>query len=384
MKQITIEKACELVTDGTHYTPLDIGEGIPFLTVKDITSSGLNFERCSKISIEEYQKADAGNSSPKIGDVLFSKDGTVGKVHVVKEDQQFAILSSVAILRPQKNLLDSDYFGYVLKSKATIDQAVRKKTGSAIRRIILKDLKNVKIPLPPLEEQKRIAAILDKSDRIRRKRQEAIQLTEELARSLFLDMFGDPVTNPKGWEVNKVIEHCDCIVPGRDKPKSFTGETPWITTADLNFLQKTYYSRLNIGLSKEEIETVRAKIIPKGSVLLTCVGDLGITSIAGCDMVINQQLHSFQCRDFNNFFVMYALTFQKSFMYKRATQTTVPYINKTSCNSIPIICPPQKLQNKFSILVSKINKQKIIYKNALQESENLFNSLLQRAFRGDL
>ena len=206
----TIEKACQLVTDGTHYTPPNLGDGYPFLTVKDMTNAGLNFDDCSRISRSEFQKAFDGNSVPLLGDVLFSKDGTVGKVHVVNESDRYAVLSSIAILRPNPSILDSSYFGYVLKTPQTIRQASRKKTGSALRRIILRDLKGVKIPLPPLDIQRKIAAVLDKADALRRKRQQALKRTEDLLRSVFLDMFGDPVTNPMGWpsgNIELVVEN---------------------------------------------------------------------------------------------------------------------------------------------------------------------------------
>ena len=151
-------------------------------------------------SVSATAKADAGSSAPQVGDVLFSKDGTVGKVHVVRESKKFAVLSSLAILRPSTRL-DSNYLGHILRSPSVVRQASKNKTGSALRRIILGDIKKLTIPLPPLPEQKRIAAILDKADAIRRKRQQAIQLADDFLRAVFLDMFGDPVTNPKGWEV---------------------------------------------------------------------------------------------------------------------------------------------------------------------------------------
>ena len=195
MRTVSIEDVCEVITDGTHYTPPDTGEGIPFLTVKDMADLGLDFNNCSRITSEEYAKAKTGNSAPRQGDVLFSKDGTVGKVHVVIENQDFAVLSSIAILRPKKNILDSHYFGRVLCAPTTLNQAIKRKTGSAVRRIILKDLKQVQIPLPPIAQQRRIADILDRADAVRRKRKEGIALTEELLRSAFLEMFGDPVAN---------------------------------------------------------------------------------------------------------------------------------------------------------------------------------------------
>ena len=199
-QQSTIDEACLLVTDGTHYTPPDVGQGIPFLTVKDCSNNGhIDLVGCSHITEDEFEKADKGNSAPKRGDVLFSKDGTVGKVYVVDNRETFAVLSSLAILRPDASRLDASYFGWVLKTDSCLDQASQSKTGSAIRRIILKDLKRVRFPLPPLAEQKRIAGILDVAEALRAKRREALAQFDILLRSTFLDMFGElTVANPLG------------------------------------------------------------------------------------------------------------------------------------------------------------------------------------------
>lgn len=151
----TLQQVCELITDGTHYTPKDIGSGYPFLTVKDMSSTGLDLEECSFISKEDFELVKAGNCSPQIGDVLFSKDGTVGKVHVVTEDTEFGVLSSIAILRPNSKIIHPQYLGYALKSPEILSSALAKKTGAAIRRIILANLKNLTIPLPTLNQQEK-------------------------------------------------------------------------------------------------------------------------------------------------------------------------------------------------------------------------------------
>ncbi|GAB1715041.1 MAG: type I restriction modification enzyme, S subunit [Nitrobacter sp.] len=197
----SLADATELLTDGTHYTPPDIGEGIPFLTVKDVGSNSLDFIGCSKIATDEYEAARKQNSAPRFGDVLFSKDGTVGKVHLVQENRPFAVLSSLAILRPSKHV-DGGYLAHFLRTPSTIDAATKKKTGSAIRRIVLRDLATLEIPLPPLDQQRRIAAILDKADALRRKRRRTLDLLDSLTRSIFLEVFGDPVSNPK--KLNKI------------------------------------------------------------------------------------------------------------------------------------------------------------------------------------
>ena len=239
------------------------------------------------------------------------------------------------------------------------------------------------IQLPSVEKQQEIAGVLDKASKLVEKRKAQLAELDRLAESIFYDMFGDPVTNPKGWEMKKVIDYTECIVPGRDKPKSFTGDIPWITTADLNHLGYTYYS--NLFLSKNEIVEVKAKIIPANSVIMTCVGDLGIVTIAGTEMVINQQLHAFICNSkLNNIFLAYNLSKRKDYMQKMASSTTVPYMNKTICNSIPVLLPPLPLQQQFVERIEKIEEQKTKVKAALMESENLFQRLMQDMFNTNL
>jgi len=248
------------------------------------------------------------------------------------------------------------------------------------------DLLSVEIPLPPLAEQQKIASILDAADSLRQKDHQLIEKYTALSQSLFLEMFGDPVSNPMGWQMGTSIQYCECIVPGRDKPKSFSGYIPWVTTNDLNRLTYTSKSKKDIGLTEEEVAEVRAKIIPENSVILTCVGDLGVISINSSPVVINQQLHAFQCDHINisPIFMMYVLSYQTPYMYKMASSTTVPYMNKTVCNNIPMIYPSITLQNQFAERILAIEAQKLLAQASLQKSAALFNSLLQRAFKGEL
>ena len=199
MNSHTLQDICTTLTDGTHHTPKNLRTGVPFLTVKDMNPTGLDLAGCSRISSEDYDAAAAANCAPLRGDVLFSKDGTVGKVHVVSDEPNFAVLSSIAILRPNLKKVDANYLGQMLKTPKVLEQATDRKTGSAIRRIILSDLKQVRIPLPAIEEQRRIAAILDQAEALRAKRSQALDKLDTLTQSLFLEMFGDPASNLKKW-----------------------------------------------------------------------------------------------------------------------------------------------------------------------------------------
>jgi len=277
------------------------------------------------------------------------------------------------------------FFSYAINSKLNfiIYQA---HGGVGLKHITKGKLEKIPIPLPPIKTQKRIVALLDRAQALIDKRKEQIALMDQLIQSIFYDMFGDPVLNPMGWEVVPTIKYTTCIVPGRDKPKSFSGAIPWITTDDIKHLGFTSKSKKKLGLTEVEINQVKAKIIPKSSVVMTCVGDLGVVSIADCDLVVNQQLHAFQCdkKRLNPIFLMYNLSCQTSYMHKMASSTTVLYMNKSVANHTPTIVPPLSLQNNYADRVKKIETQKQTMTTALKELENNFNSLMQRVFKGEI
>lgn len=304
--------------------------------------------------------------------------GTCGNVHI-SEPRSYINGNAMALDDLDGSRVDIKYLYYYLGERGFQDII----SGTAQPQITGQGLTKIEIPLPPLPEQKRIADILDKAGAIRRKRQQAIQLADDFLRAVFLDMFGDPVTNPKGWVVRPVGDLCDCIVPGRDKPKSFNGSTPWITTNELIHLGVTFKKENYIGLTEDEISEVRARVVPKESVIMTCVGDLGVVSVAGEDMVINQQLHAFlPSEEIAPSYLAFSLASQKGYMLKMASSTTLPYMNKTVCNSVPVMLPPKKMQDKFESLVAKVAAFKL--KSTGFSDETAFQSISQKAFSGQL
>ena len=303
----------------------------------------------------------------------------VGSIDFLHEE--IALVSPLYVIFKCKESLVQEYLKYYLKGeKGNIH--IRLKARGAVRDTLsFKSLSEIKIPLYPFNDQKQIVRILDTADTLRQKRKEQLNLLDEYLKSVFFEMFEDPVRNEKGWNSCKVIDVCDCIVPGRDKPKSFTGSMPWVTTDDLECLGWTLSSKKNVGLTSEEISTVRAKVIPKDSVIMTCVGDLGVISIAKNEFVMNQQLHAFICSErIKNIFLMFSLFFQKGYMLRMASSTTVPYMNKTICNSVPVLLPPIELQNKFASIVEQVEQTKQKMRASLDEMDKHFNALMQRYF----
>ncbi len=385
---IKLGKLCHVVTKGT--TPTSIGlkftdSGVPFLRIQNLCDRSVKLENVLFISEQTHQALKRSIIQPK--DFLITIAGTIGRVAIVPDHfPECNCNQAVAILRFDYEKLNPQYLLHWLNTHDAFAQITGRKVTATISNLSLGQIKELEIPLPPLPEQQKIASILEAADSLRQKDQQLIEKYTALSQSLFLEMFGDPVSNPLGWQMGTSIQYCECIVPGRDKPKSFSGDIPWVTTNDLNRLTYTGKSKKDIGLTEEEVAEVRAKIIPENSVILTCVGDLGVISINSSPVVINQQLHAFQCDHINisPIFMMYVLSYQTPYMYKMASSTTVPYMNKTVCNNIPMIYPSITLQNQFAERIQSIEAQKLLAIASLEKSATLFNSLLQRAFKGEL
>ena len=172
------------------------------------------------------------------------------------------------------------------------------------------------------------------------------------------------------WSKEKAGELCGCIVPGRNKPKQFDGEIAWITTPDIVHNSYIYNSNRGLGISEEEAKSVGSKIAPKNSVIISCVGDLGLVAIAGIELVINQQLHAFLPSEKVEYrFLMYSITTQGRYIDRVATKTAVPYMNKNNCNSIPVYLPNYPEQQKIASFLSAVDKkiQQLTKKKALLE-----------------
>lgn len=361
-----------------------VQSGIPSIGAEHLDGKGgFNFTNVKYVPVDFFESLRNGKIEAE--DILIVKDGaTTGKTSFVNGNFPYsraAINEHVFQLRVDQRLCLAKYCFYYLNSERGRQELMSDFRGATVGGISRSILDCINVPLPPLPIQKQIADTLDKADALRQKDQQLLEKYDELAQAIFYDMFGDPIKNNKGWLSGKVIEFSDCVVPGRDKPKSFSGDIPWVTTNDLIHLGITYESKKLVGLSDEEIKQVRARVIRKNSVIMTCVGDLGTVSIAGNSMVVNQQLHTFQCGEkMNPIFLMYSLSYQKEYMLKMASSTTLPYMNKTICNSIPVICPPIKTQNRFASIYRELYLQKESVIKGKKLGETLFESLIKDSF----
>lgn len=287
------------------------------------------------------------------------------------------------VIRPDTESLDSLYLFYLVWSEQFRFLGEKSMSGAAGQKRVGSDfLKGFEIPLPPLPEQKRIAAILDKADAIRRKRQQAIQLADDLLRAVFLDMFGDPVTNPKRWPTMRVDELCTIVRGSSPRPQGdprfYGGPVPRLMVADLTRDGKVVTPMID-SLTAEGAK--KSRPIEAGTVVMAVSGNVGLTSVLAIDACIHDGFIAFKELDVNKVkpaFLCELMMFLKSTHASRQAGAIFQNLTTSQIKEMEIPIPPLELQDKFLSISRKATE---LYG---EEGFSLFESLSQRAFSGQL
>ena len=188
-ERTTLGEICSLIRDGTHVTPTYVPSGIPFVTVKNITSGHLDFSVTKFISEEEHKKISKG-MKPERGDILVSKDGTIGIPCPIDTDKEFSIFVSVALLKPVREKVNTNFLVYQIGSKVVQDQIEDSTKGIAIRHLHLEDFKRLKVILPPLSLQEEFAGVVARVESLRGRMSEAGRQVNGLFEGLLGESFG--------------------------------------------------------------------------------------------------------------------------------------------------------------------------------------------------
>ena len=230
-------------------------------------------------------------------------------------------------------------------------------------------------------------SILDKADALRRKRQQAIELADQFLRSVFLDMFGDPVTNPKGWDVKQLKEISRVITgntPPRQDPENYGSSIEWIKSDNIN-TPHHYLTEANESLSDEGLKKGRS--VPSGSVLITCIAGslhcIGNAAIADRKVAFNQQINALIPEQEVTTEYLYSLAlFGKKLIQDASTNSMKGMVSKGNLEKLYVPVPPKALQKKYSEVFKEFLYKRKRQISSLEQSESLFLSLSQQAFRG--
>lgn len=323
----------------------------------------------------------------KKNDILIAWDGA--NAGTVGYGLEGVIGSTIAKLTPNSSDISTHYCGRFLQSKF---KYLREScTGATIPHISRSSLESLKIPLPPLEKQKKIAEILDKADEIRQKDKAIIAKYNELSQSLFLDMFGDPVSNPKGLAIVTIRDLVSDVKYGTSSKAEEDGKYPYLRMNNITYEGYMDYQNLKfINLKDNEKEKY---LVKKGDILFNrtnskeLVGKTGIFNEKE-EMAIAGYLIRVRVNENSNPYYLWAYLNSKhgKMILENMCKSIVGManINAQELQDIKILNAPIELQNQFAERIELIEKQKQLAEKSLKKSEELFNSLLDKAFKGEL
>ena len=372
-----------------------VGLEFPFAKVGDISiaARGQDGElRYTRNSVSRHDLSTLGAKPIPAGSLIFAKIGEAIKLrNQVVTLRDTLIDNNVIAFTPNGLCLDLRYIWHAFQ-QIDMYALADKTTVPAIRK---SRLESVRIAVPPLEEQKRIAAILDKADAIRRKREQAIQLADEFLRSLFLDMFGDPVRNPKGWPVCS-LDKLTTIRSGVTKGRVIRGyatDVPYMRVANVQDGKLDLREIKSIAATRDEVDRYR---LAPGDILLTEGGDpdkLGRGTVWRGEIpnCIHQN-HIFCIRlngpkQLRPEFLsdLMASNLGKKYFLRAAKQTTgIASINKTQLSAFPVLLPPFEAQEQYRRAVDSTKTLLTDLESTLAASESFGRVLSQHAFRDGL
>ena len=368
------------------------GAGIPWLSISDLNDGEVTDakESLTQLGIE--------NSTAKVvppGTLLVAMYGSIGKLGIA--GRELCTSQAIAFARPDPQMIDARYlFHFLLSERARLQRFGR---GGTQMNIGQADLKSWPISLPPLGEQRRIAAILDAASELRAKRRASLAQLDSLAESIFLDMFGRgrvaPVTvsqgrmdHPGGWRwevLTDIARLATGHTPDREVPEYWDGDIPWISLTEIRRLDGEVAKDTDLRVSQAGIDHSSSVILPTGTVCFSRTASIGFVTVMGRPMATSQDFVNWVCGDrLRPLYLMHALLRSREPLRALSTGSTHKTIYMRIAEQFRVLVPPLALQDDFVTSVGDVTRQSRRAANSGTTLDELFASIQHRAFRGEL
>lgn len=311
---------------------------------------------------------------------------------VLLPDERGIGTTELVPMLPDCNSLDRVYLAYYLRSPRFVSWVSSQTAGAKMPRVSMSTFWDHEIPLPDLEEQKRIASILDKADAIRRKRQQAIRMADEFLRSVFLDMFGDPVSNPKGWPMGSIRDLVSEASYGTSaKASEDKGRYPVLRMGNISYSGHWDFSSLKyMDLDGRDIERYTVR---KGDLLFNRTNSADLVGKAAVfvedeEMAFAGYLIRIRPSKIGNSFFLAAFlnsAYGKAVLRNMCKSIVgMANINAQELQDIAIYLPPIELQNEFQRVVQSVEIRRKTMQSSYTDLLALSGSLSARAFAGEI
>ncbi len=389
-KTSTIGTACSLVTDGSHSSPKSVESGEYMVSVKDFTEYGFDFTSCRRISSEDYEMLKRNGCVPEQDDILIGKDGAryFEDIIIYRQPERPALLSSIAILRCNKEEILPEFLYYTLRTPS-FKQDVRDNygSGSAIPRIILKDFKRMPISFPSLDVQRQITAVLSILDQRIQINTKINDNLEQQARAYFQELFVD--NSDSAWTLGTVSDLGAVVggsTPSKSKPEYYTEDgIAWITPKDLSINKAKFISHGENDITELGLKNSSASIMPEGTVLFSSRAPIGYIAIASGEVTTNQGFKSVVPKpEIGTAYVYYFLKYNLPVIEGMASGSTFKEVSGSTMKNVPAVIPDTETLACFNDFCTPIFAQQRILEEQNQSLAALRDSLLPKLMSGEI
>lgn len=384
---VRLEECTEIVSGATPSTAESAywDGDICWATPKDLSEldSAYISHTPRKITRSGLQSCAATVLPPE--SVLFSSRAPIG--HVAINTVPMATNQGFKSFVPNRDRIHAKFLYHWLRRNRPYLESLG--NGATFKEVSKAVVARIEIPLPPLPEQRRIAEILDKADALRAKRRAALAELDTLTPSMFLEMFGDPATNPMGWPTRKIEDVAEIVsgaTPRTDNESYLDGDVNWVTPKELSGLESMYIGETERRITPQGLESCAASILPPGSVLFSSRAPIGHTAICAAPMATNQGFKSFVPRPgaLEPHFLLFWLRLRRSFLEGLGTGATFKEVSKAVVARIELFVPPFDLQSQFAQRVVALERVRSVQREGRGQLDALITSVQRCAFRGEL
>ena len=353
------------VRDGTHASPKYVQEGYPLITSKNLTKGFIDFSEINLISKSDFDEVNK-RSKVDSGDIIMPMIGTIGNPVIVQKNIREFAIKNVALIKLKNSDISNIYIKFILDSSYFDKVTAKYNRGGTQKFIALGDIRNIPIPLPflpngkpDLKEQEKIVKILEKAEKIKEKGENAERLLDDYLKSVFNEMF-----LKKGFDLKKGRELFELVYgKGLSSEQRDGGKYP------------VYGSNGVVGSHSE--------FLVKGpGIIIGRKGSIGEVNYSQKKFwAIDTTYYVKPLKEINFVYLYYLL---KTYNLKLNNSTAIPGLNRNDVYAIRFIDSPLLPQQKFARIVEQVERLKENIKKIKLNSEELFNSLIQKAFRGEL
>lgn len=390
---VSLGKVILFIRNGLSIKQDKATSGIPITRIESIATGSINPNKFGYADIENAIKY-----SDKIlqdGDILISHINSadhIGKSAIYENKPPILIHGmNLLCMRAKKEKVIPRFLLFFTKSNF-FKQQLPKITNQSVNQSSFSATnfkEKIQIPLPSLEDQKRIVKILDVADVLRQKRKQSIILLDNYLKSVFLEMFGNPVTNPRKIKTAKIKEMGQVFTgntPPRNEVENYGSFIEWIKSDNINN-DSHYLTKASEYLSKSGSK--KARIVPAGSMLVTCIAGskscIGNSGMADREVSFNQQINAIVPNaDVDQRFLYAQILFNKKLFQNAATDGMKGMLSKSKFSEIELLKPDMVLQKKYSDLFLRAESLKQKMLTQVEELEDQFQALMQKAFKGEL